>query len=242
MQKLITYFSVALFMGIAVYIFYIVVTGRGETVLPQTIVNYPVKGVDVSSHNGHIDFNRLADQGIDFVYIKGTEGTDFKDKEFNANMRKAMDSGLKVGMYHFFRFDTSGYMQALNVINSLRGLTPDLPVAIDLEEWTNPRRVNVDSVVRQVEIMADVLAGEGLDVVIYTNKDGYSKFYKNRLEKYPLWICSFSDIEDKFDCVFWQYSHRGKFEGVDRLVDMNLFNGNDSTWKQFISVSNGKRQ
>ncbi|MDE7452334.1 MAG: hypothetical protein K2M52_03275 [Paramuribaculum sp.] len=235
MQKFITYFSVALFVGIAVYIFYIVVTGRGETVIPQSVVNYTIKGVDISSHNGDVNFNSLARQGIDFVYIKGTEGTDFKDNKFNVNFRKAAEAGLKVGMYHFFRFDTSGYMQALNVINSLRGLKPDLPVAIDLEQWTNPRGISIDSVVKQVEKMADVLAKEGLEVVIYTNKDGYSRFYRNRLEKYPLWLCSFTDIEEKYDWLFWQYSHRGRLEGVDRLVDMNLFNGNDSVWQKYVT-------
>ncbi len=224
----------ALFVGIAVYIFYIVVTGRGETVIPQSVVNYTIKGVDISSHNGDVNFNSLARQGIDFVYIKGTEGTDFKDNKFNVNFRKAAEAGLKVGMYHFFRFDTSGYMQALNVINSLRGLKPDLPVAIDLEQWTNPRGISVDSVVKQVEKMADVLAKEGQEVVIYTNKDGYSRFYRNRLEKYPLWLCSFTDIEEKYDWLFWQYSHRGRLEGVDRLVDMNLFNGNDSVWQKYV--------
>ena len=225
----------ALFVGIAVYIFYIVVTGRGETVIPQSVVNYTIKGVDISSHNGDVNFNSLARQGIDFVYIKGTEGTDFKDNKFNVNFRKAAEAGLKVGMYHFFRFDTSGYMQALNVINSLRGLKPDLPVAIDLEQWTNPRGISIDSVVKQVEKMADVLAKEGLEVVIYTNKDGYSRFYRNRLEKYPLWLCSFTDIEEKYDWLFWQYSHRGRLEGVDRLVDMNLFNGNDSVWQKYVT-------
>ena len=127
-------------------------------------------------------------------------------------------------------------MQALNVINSLRGLKPDLPVAIDLEQWTNPRGISPDSVVKQVEKMADVLAIEGLEVVIYTNKDGYSRFYRNRLEKYPLWLCSFTDIGEKYDWLFWQYSHRGRLEGVDRLVDMNLFNGNDSVWHKYTAT------
>lgn len=233
MQKIITYFSVALFIGIAVYIFYIVVTGRGETVLPQSIDNYQVKGVDVSSHNGNIDFDMLASQGIEFVYIKGTEGTDFKDNRFHSNYRRATAAGLKVGVYHFFRFDTPGYMQALNVINSLRGKKPELPVAIDLEEWTNPSGVTADSIAGQVEVMAEVLEKEGYKVVIYTNKDGFSRYYRNRLEKYPLWLCSFTDIDDKYACLIWQYSHRGKLKGVERLVDLNLFTGNDSLWHEF---------
>ncbi len=233
MQKVITYFSVVLFIGIAVYIFYIVVTGRGETVLPQSIDNYQVKGVDVSSHNGEIDFNMLASQGIEFAYIKSTEGTDFKDQKFHSNYRKATGAGLKVGVYHFFRFDTPGYMQALNVINSLRGKKLDLPVAIDIEDWTNPSGVKTDSIARQVEVMADMLEEQGYKVLIYTNKDGYARYYRNRLEKYPLWLCSFTDIDDKYGCVLWQYSHRGKLKGVERLVDLNLFTGNDSLWREF---------
>lgn len=235
-QKLVTYFSCALFFGIALYIFYIVVTGRGETVVPQAADNYEIKGIDISAHNGDVDFRLLADQGIKFAFIKGTEGTDFKDVKFSRNIREATEAGLTVGVYHFFRFDTPGYMQALNVLNSIRGFKPELPVAIDLEQWTNPRGVNVDSIVKQVEIMAEVLASEGLDVVIYTNKDGYSKYYRNRLEKFPLWLCSFTDVEDKYDCIFWQYSHRGKLKGVDRLVDMNVFTGNDSVWQKYMGT------
>lgn len=69
---------------------------------------YPTRGIDISAHNGTIDFGKVKKAGYDFVIIKATEGTDFKDSMFSDNLRRAREAGLKVGAYHFFRFDTDG--------------------------------------------------------------------------------------------------------------------------------------
>lgn len=82
---------------------------------------YPVRGIDISSHNGDIDFGALKQAGIDFVLIKASEGSSFKDPRFYTNIARARKAGLKVSAYHFFRFDATGYMQALNFLHSLRG-------------------------------------------------------------------------------------------------------------------------
>ena len=62
---------------------------------------YPVRGIDISSHNGDIDFGALKQAGIDFVLIKASEGSSFKDPRFYTNIARARKAGLKVSAYHF---------------------------------------------------------------------------------------------------------------------------------------------
>ncbi|MEG0701719.1 MAG: GH25 family lysozyme, partial [Muribaculaceae bacterium] len=87
---------------------------------PQISINkitYPVNGIDVSAHNGNIDFARVAQDSISFVFIKATEGASFKDGKFEKNYIAARDAGLKVGAYHFFRFDINGTLQGMNFVS-----------------------------------------------------------------------------------------------------------------------------
>lgn len=235
MHKIIKWLAVISFGAIACFIFFLVVTGRGETNPPTSIGAYAVKGADISAHNGDVDFNLLAREGIEFVFLKATEGVGFKDAMFHRNYRRAADAGLKIGAYHFFRFDSSGYLQALNVMHSLRGKKIELPVVIDVEEWTNPSDRHTDAIVAQVQEMARVLRSNGYNVMIYTNKDGYSRFVRGRLEDIPLWLCSFSDIDKDVNWNFWQYSHRGIIRGVDRMVDLNVFGGTRAEWDSFVA-------
>ena len=196
---------------------------------------YAVRGIDISAHNGVIDFNKVAADGISFVVIKATEGGTFKDKRFVENVRKAREAGLKVGAYHFFRFDTPGYMQGLNFLNSIRGRKMDLPLVIDLEEWANPNSQPTPIVLSRLYEMIDHLESHGHTVMIYTNKNGYARFVKGRLESYPLWICSLVDEpDDEVDWVFWQATHSGRVNGIEHPVDINAFNGNHPDWQEFL--------
>ena len=202
---------------------------------------YPILGVDLSSHNGDIDFNRLKADSVDFVMLKATEGTTFKDPKFNRNYTEARKAGIShIGAYHFFRFDTDGEMQAMNLINSLRGKTIDLPVAIDREEWTNPKHLDTDEVVTRLQAMIDYLEINGLTILFYTNKDGYQRFIRDRFDDYPLWICSFTDPplgDDNNDWALWQYSHWGWTDACDTEVDLNTFNGDREQWLQWVKSS-----
>ena len=136
------------------------------------LTEFPVRGIDISSHNGSVDFDRAAALGIRFVIMKASEGSDFKDAAFIDNIRRAREAGLKVGVYHFFRFDADGRMQALNLLHSVRGRRLDMPLVIDLEEWGNPQ-VATSAVVSRLETMLAALDDAGMSVMLYTNKDGY---------------------------------------------------------------------
>ena len=154
---------------------------------------YPVTGLDLSAHNGDIDFSLLAADSIDFVVLKATEGATFKDPKFHHNYLAARKAGIRnIGAYHFFKFGTDGKMQGINLLNSLVGKTLELPLVIDLEEWTNPKNMHTDSIVVRLQDMIDYLESNGHAVMLYTNKDGYERFVRDRFTDYPLWICSFT--------------------------------------------------
>lgn len=183
---------------------------------------YPTRGIDVSAHNGDIDFNRVRDDGYSFVLIKATEGTDFQDRNFVDNIRKARQAGLRVGAYHFFRFDTDGNLQALNLLQALRYRYLDFPAIIDVEEWGNPDDGSETSaIVSRLRQMIERLERHGRDVIIYANKDSYRRFIRGNFDSYPLWLCSFTPLDPDLDCQIWQYTHSGSVDGISGPVDLN---------------------
>ena len=184
---------------------------------------YPVRGIDLSAHNGAVDFEELSSQGVSFAYIKATEGTDFADRYFLDNARLAGRSGIACGAYHFFRFDTDGELQAINFLWALRGRHFDLVPAIDIEEWGNPDGHATARIVERLRIMITYLEAHGVHPMLYTNKDGYYRFIRGNFDSYPLWICSFSDppLEGNAPWTLWQYSHRGRIDGIPSTVDLN---------------------
>lgn len=217
---------------------YMVMTGHGRSSL--TSVNpdrmrFPVRGIDVSSHNGSIDFEAVAADSIDFVIVKATEGATFKDRMFATNVRCAQKAGLPVGAYHFFRFDTPGHMQALNFINSVRGHKLSLPFIVDIEEWGNPTGIPTETILARLNEMIGYMRLRGYEVMLYTNKDGYARFVEHFTDSVGLWICSFTDPPGPDKWHLWQHSHRERVAGVAGAVDMNTFNGSRDDWEAWLA-------
>ena len=188
-----------------------------------SLTEYPVRGIDISAHNGAIDFDALPRRHVQFAYIKATEGADFIDRRFDANVKGTNRLGVPAGAYHFFRFDSDGELQAWNFIHALKNRNLELPPAIDLEEWSNPDGFSTNNVILGLKRMLAVLAEEGITPIIYTNKDGYNRFVKGHLSQYPLWICSFTDppVPSQETWHIWQFSHRGTLDGIEGYVDLN---------------------
>lgn len=187
---------------------------------------YPVCGIDISAHNGAIDFDSVAADGIEFVYIKASEGATWRDKRFNTNYTEARAAGLAVGAYHFYRFDVEGWRQSVNLLRALDHRPMDLPVAIDVEESNNSAVQSSEEVVRNLQSMIELLRQGGYQAIIYTNKDGYRRFVRGRLNDVPLWICSFTTpaMVENERWTLWQFSHCGHVNGIRGNVDLNTFN------------------
>lgn len=197
-------------------------------------VKYPVRGIDVSRHNGEINFKKVADSGIEFVFIKASEGVTHRDSLFVRNLRQAGAAGLKTGAYHFFRFDGDGVEQAVNFLGAVGSRHTDMGLVIDVEKNGNPSNVPPEVVKERLSSMVEYMNLLGFRVMIYTNIDGYYDYIADILPGYPLWICRFKENPINAEWTFWQYDHHGKVDGVKGDVDLDAFCGTREEWERFL--------
>lgn len=195
---------------------------------------YPVRGIDVSRHNGNINFEDVADSGMEFVFIKASEGINHRDSLYRRNMESAKRAGLKTGAYHFFRFDRDGISQAVNFLQAVGPHFLDLGLVIDVESAGNPDTIPNEKVKKRLADMVEYMNLLGHRVMIYTNLDGYYDYIEDILPGYPLWICRFKENPINAEWTFWQYDHHGKVKGVEGDVDINAFCGSREEWESFL--------
>jgi len=195
---------------------------------------YPITGIDLSNHSGEVDFAALKKENLDFVFLKVSEGETFKDKRFERNYANAIQEGFIVGFYHFYRFDRNPVKQADFFAREIKSREHRLPLVIDVEEWGNKIVKSKDKIIEDIHTFIKRLEKlTELEVMIYTNESGYNTYIKKRFPDYKIWICSFKSPPPT-PWLFWQHSHKGKFDSVEGWTDINTFNGTRSDWEQFI--------
>lgn len=195
--------------------------------------NYPVQGVDVSHYQGEIDWKALEEQGIDFVFIKATEGGSHVDERFYDNWKEAEQTKLLVGAYHFFSFDSDGGAQADQFIRTVGDLTGKLMPAVDVEYYGDKRRHPPDreAVVRELKEMLERLETEyAVKPAIYTTYSVYQRYIKGEFTEYPLWIRNVyvPPGPSAGDWTFWQYTDTAVlegYEGAEPCIDRNVYRG-----------------
>lgn len=195
---------------------------------------YPIRGIDVSSHNGLMNLDAAAAEGIEFIFIKASEGDTFRDENFRINYEKASHAGLKIGAYHFFRFDCGGVSQGRNLLKAIGSRKLDLGIAIDIEKAGNPDDVDSTLIVQRLYAMVDYLNLSGYKVCIYSNREGYYDYVNNALPGACLWICSFHPVPIEAEWTFWQYYHHGKVAGIRGDVDLDVFCGSRVEWNNYL--------
>lgn len=180
------------------------------------------QGIDLSHHNGRVDWDALEAENLDFIYLKATEGRDWKDKNFQAHWMEATRRGYYLGAYHFYILCKPWEAQAVNFIQSVEVRSGTLPPAVDLEYAHNcePYR---DEAGTKAELQAflDRLEAEyGATPVIYTTPEFHANWIAGDFDRYPLWIRSI-DGPPGMPYAIWQFSMRGKVAGVSGDVDLN---------------------
>lgn len=210
--------------------------------------SYPVKGVDVSHYQNEIDWQTLSAQNIDFAFIKATEGSGTIDERFSYNWAEANKTDLYVGAYHFFSFDSSGITQAENFIKTVPVTENMLPPVIDLEfygdKFSNPpSKDEVDTILN--DMIGKLEEHYGMSPIIYATETSYEMYLYGGYEDNPIWIRnvlqppSFPENDER-DWTFWQYSNRKKLDGYngeEKFIDMNVFNGSEEEFKIFFGLS-----
>lgn len=187
---------------------------------------YPRQGIDVSHHQGAIDWAVLPAQGVDFAYIKATEGGDYSDDRFALNWKSAARAGVPRGAYHFFTLCRPGADQAANFIATVPiGLM--LPPAIDLEFLGNCRsRMPAREVPAEVRtFVALVEARYNRRVILYLTREFDQAFGISTHLPNPLWLRSlvFEPGWSRRNWTLWQVSNFRRLRGVEGRVDWNVW-------------------
>lgn len=209
---------------------------------------YPVQGVDVSHHQGHIDWPALAGPHAQFAWVKATEGEDFRDEDFDRNFREAAQAGVVPGAYHYFTLCKPGAAQAANFIAAAgpaRG--QGLPPAVDLEYGGNcAYRPPAEEFARELRtFLVLVEQAWGCEPVLYVTKDFYPDYVQGRFPTHRLWMRDMVGAPappDGRTWQVWQFAHRAHLPGVKGFIDRNAFAGSRAEFARFLCRPGGDAQ
>jgi lysozyme len=205
---------------------------------------FPIRGIDISSHQQQIDWVQLDRSTIDFIVMKATEGGNFQDSRFQTNWQHARQQGTIVGAYHFFTFCKSGREQAQNYINTVPKEPKTLPPIIDLEFSGNCRTQPTSAALTTelntfIEIVKKFYRKQP---ILYVTHEFYDRYLYNREIAQSIWISDFYSfnklpiLADGKQWLFWQYSERGRIAGIATLVDLNVFNGDKIQFDRLVNA------
>lgn len=187
---------------------------------------FPAQGIDVSHHQGAIDWRRLPEQGVDFAYIKASEGRDHRDRTFTANWTGARRAGIARGAYHFFTLCRPGADQAANFIAAVPAEPDALPPAVDLEYMGNCSRP-VTSDRFHAELAAYISAVEAhyrKPVLLYLTAEFDRAYQVSARVDRPLWLRALIR-QPGFGArpwLYWQVSNFRRLDGIEGRVDWNV--------------------
>ena len=192
-------------------------------------------GIDISRFQQAIDWTAVASSGIQYCYIKATEGVAHQDAAFAGHWRDASAAGLPRGAYHFFRPSDPVTKQADFFMTVAGARRPgDLPPVLDLEApdlWSSIP--HTERAAMADEWLNLVAKGMGATPVVYLSPAFATDVLKNSplLASYPVWLAEYRAApapnvpKPWTSWTFWQYTNRGKAAGIAGFVDCNWFNG-----------------
>ncbi len=188
-------------------------------------------GIDVSGWQGDIDFQKVKEAGVEFVFIrvgttKGTGGEYFLDKKFKRNIEGFTKVGIPVGIYFFSYASTKeqAISDATWVIKQIKDYKIDLPVVYDFEDWNNLNYYNNSkyTLTKNAEIFLSTLENAGYKGMLYSSANYLNKvWYKT---KYDTWLAYYTTNNNyKGDYTYWQLCSNGKVPGIQGNVDLNIY-------------------
>lgn len=190
-------------------------------------------GIDVSEHQGEIDWAAVAASGVEFAMLRlgyrgSTLGDLYMDEHFHANLQGAKDNGLAVGVYFFSQAknEAEAREEAEFVLTSLEGQTLELPIFYDWE-FIGGRieSENAIPMTQCAEAFCQAVLSRGYEAGVYFNQT-YGNHYLDlfTLRNYTLWLAEYDitpDFPHHFDCL--QYTDSGTIDGIEGTVDLDIY-------------------
>lgn len=187
-------------------------------------------GIDVSNHQGDIDWETVKNSGVEFAFIRigyghNREAKIMEDEKFRQNLEGARNVGLKVGLY-FYSYATEIWEaeeQANWIVKTLNGEKIDLPIVFDYETWKSfpTYNINIVDLNKVAKRFLDILHDNGYEGMNYS-----SKYYLNtiwNISEYPTWLAHYvSKTNYDKDFKVWQFSNTGEVPGINGFVDLDV--------------------
>jgi GH25 family lysozyme M1 (1,4-beta-N-acetylmuramidase) len=187
-----------------------------------------VRGIDVSKWQGVIDWNQVANDGVEFAIIRsgwGKKSDTQIDKKFKENINNAHQNGIFCGTYHYSYADSEkdAHEEAKFCLENIAGEKLEFPVVFDIED----REMLALSVNARTQIAAafcEEIEKAGYYAMIYCNLDWYRNYLKGEelASKYDIWLAQWSTDKPGVPCGIWQYTDVGKIAGIQENVDLNI--------------------
>lgn len=177
---------------------------------------------------------------VSFVYIKSTEGTTIRNRYFVNDYAKAKQQGLHVGAYHFFSLKTPALAQAAFFVNHTLFRKGDFPPVLDVEPTdAQINAIGGDEVLMQRirTFMEYVEQRTHMRPILYVNQMFINKHMQNAADikqNYNVWIARYGEYKPDVKLVYWQLSPEGRVSGINGPVDINVFNGYQGQWDEFL--------
>lgn len=192
------------------------------------------KGIDVSAYQGKIDWGKVKADGVSYCMLRGVEKSGNMDSTFETNYVGALTAGLDVrGVYQYLYAltETEAIASAKNMIAKLNG--KKITIWLDLE-WDKLRATGRVTEIANAYI--DTIKSLGYEIGVYSNTDWYKNVYRPKeLHTNRFWLASYSRSGEYKESLrpnvgeeMWQWGSKGKVNGINGYVDMNLLFGETS--------------
>lgn len=220
------------------------------------------QGIDVSYHNGTLDWSTIKAAGVDFAILRaayrgyGTEGTLVRDAKFAEYMQGAMSQGIPVGAYIYSQAITTAeaVQEANYILNIVRGYSLDLPIVFDYEfagvktgrldsAWSSGK-LNKSKMTDIALAFCDTIKNAGYDAMVYANKTFLSKNLDHEVIEnagYDVWLAHYTtNTNYTGDYKIWQYTSSGRIPGIAKKVfDCNfMYSGTISMSLKISNIPN----
>lgn len=177
-------------------------------------------GIDVSYHQGPIDWNAVKASGVQFAFIRAGSFKSGTDAYFHANMKGAIAAGIPVGIYVYSYATTPAQAanEALFAISVAKDYPVSLPIAYDIED-SNHKMLTNEQNVALVNTFCNTIANAGYTPIVYS----YKNFFNGRLQgvTQDKWVAQYAAACDYANPAFWQSSSKGHINGINGNVDID---------------------
>lgn len=187
-------------------------------------------GLDVSHWQGDIDFQKVKDAGVEFVFIRvgsqrGIGGEYFVDNKFERNIKGFKEVGIPVGVY-FYSYANSNLaakVEAEWVLKQIKDYKLELPVVFDWENWSFYQEFNLSfyNLTEMANTYLKTIEKAGYKGMLYSSKNYLETVWFET--KYPTWLAHYtSQTTYQGDYKFWQLCSNGRVDGINGNVDINV--------------------